>query len=84
MGERISALESWVEGHEALCADRFGDLKQTVNKLVWGVGVIGIGVIGWLAVQLYTVQVSRLPVPSQTSVQVGAPYTPAPAQYRSR
>ncbi len=83
MGERISALESWVEGHEALCADRFGDLKQIVNRLVLGVYVVAFGVMGWLAIQLYTVQMARLPAPSQTSVQVGPAYTTtAPAAPR--
>lgn len=60
VGERLSALEEWVKGHEALCAERYGDLKDTVTWLVRGVFGLLLGILAWLAVQLWSAAQARI------------------------
>ena len=60
MPERVSALEEWVKGHEALCAQRYGDLKDTVTWLVrWVFGML-VAIVAWLGVQLWAGAQARL------------------------
>ncbi len=60
MPERVSALEEWVKGHEALCAQRYGDLKDTVTWLVRGVFGMLLAIVAWLAIQLWNGSQARL------------------------
>jgi len=66
LGERVSALEEWVKGHEALCAERYGDLKGTVTWLVRGVFGLLIAIVAWLAIQLWTGAQARIYALEQT------------------
>jgi hypothetical protein len=52
-GERLTALEQWVKGHEQLCAERYGDLRENMRWLVRGVFGLLVGVVAWLGVQLW-------------------------------
>ena len=73
IGERVSALEEWVKGHEALCAERYGDLRDNMRWLIRGVFGMLIGITAWLGVQLWTGQtarVSALERPDATAVVV--------------
>ena len=60
MPERVTALEAWVKGHEALCAQRYGDLKDTVTWLVRGVFGMLVAILAWLAIQLWNGSLARL------------------------
>ncbi len=60
MPERVSSLEEWVKGHEALCAQRYGDLKDTVTWLVRWVFAMLVAIVAWLAIQLWAGAQARL------------------------
>jgi len=78
IGERVTALEEWMKGHEALCAERYGDLKDTVTWLVRGVFGMLIGIVAWLAVQLWNG--SQLRVEALERAQAHAPVDVKPAE----
>ncbi len=69
MGERVSALEEWVKGHEVLCAERYGDLKDTVTWLVRGVFGLLVAIVAWLAIQLWNGSQDRVRALEQLSSQ---------------
>ena len=68
----MSALEEWVKGHEALCAERYGDLKDVVTWLVRGVFGLLIAIVAWLAIQLWNGAQARLYALEQGPAAVGA------------
>ena len=72
MGERVSSLEEWVKGHEALCAQRYGDLKDIVIWLVRGVFGLLIAIVAWLVVQLWNGNQARIAVLEQAAQTRGA------------
>lgn len=53
MPERVARVESWIEGHENLCAERFGSIRDTQKLLVGLMITTMLAVLGWLAVQLW-------------------------------
>lgn len=69
MGERVTALEQWTRGHEALCAERYGDLKENMRWLVRGVFGLLIGVVAWLGVQLWNGAQARIAELERASIQ---------------
>ena len=60
IGERVTALEQWTRGHEALCAERYSDLKENMRWLVRGVFGLLIGIVAWLGVQLWNGAQARI------------------------
>jgi hypothetical protein len=60
IGERVSSVEAWISGHEALCAERYGGLKSDLRWLIRGVFGMLIAIVAWLAVQLWN---GRSPAP---------------------
>ncbi len=82
MGERVTALEEWVKGHEALCADRYNALRGDMRWIIRGLFGMLIGVAGWLAVQLHAASQQRLDqlehpaAPVRVIQQPGAPTGP--------
>lgn len=77
MGERVAGLESWVDGHEKLCADRYGLLM----KVIAVGGAILITVAGWGLTAVYAAQqhsvellqqISRAPATSTTTTTQSA------------
>ncbi len=60
LGERMAKVESWVDGHEKLCAERYGkiegsivDLKGMIRWASRGVWAAALSLMAWMAVQLY-------------------------------
>ena len=51
--ERMTALETWVEGHEKLCAERYGSLRGDLKWILRGVIGLLLAVCAWLAIQLW-------------------------------
>jgi hypothetical protein len=79
MGERMSGVEAWITGHEALCAERYGGLKSDLRWLIRGMFGMLIGIMAWLAVQLWNGRVPALqPAPPAAVPQNQAP-APSPA-----
>ena len=72
VGERLSALEEWVKGHEALCAERYGDLKGNVTWLVRGVFSMLVAIVAWLGIQLWTSAQARIYALEQARPVAGA------------
>lgn len=67
LGERIAAVEKWQEGHDKLCALRYGEigtaiggLKTGINKAVWLGATVLIGLVGWMGVQLWQGQQAEI------------------------
>lgn len=81
MGERVGSLETWVEGHEKLCAERYGDLKSDVAWLIRGVFGLLIAVIAWLAIQLWNGAQSRVYALEHAASPVTVMQTQQPAAH---
>lgn len=70
MGDRQTVAGAYqkIESHEELCAERYagihsaiGDLKGTVNKVVW-LGVASLlALVGWMGIQLWDGQAKNPP-----------------------
>jgi hypothetical protein len=67
LGERMAGIDSWVEGHEQLCAQRYQTLADGVAGLkrvgFWALGGVTatfVAVIGWMAVQLWDGYAGRI------------------------
>ncbi len=58
--ERMTALETWVEGHEKLCAERYGSLRGDLKWILRGVIGLLLAVCAWLAIQLWDGAQARL------------------------
>lgn len=79
MPERMSAVEAWISGHEALCAERYGGLKSDLRWLIRGVFGLLIGIVAWLAVQLWNGRLlAEHAAPPVTVVQSQAPGSARP------
>lgn len=73
LGERMSSVEAWITGHEALCAERYGGLKSDLRWLIRGVFGMLIGIVAWLAVQLWNGRAAQSAgPPAQESLQAAA------------
>lgn len=57
---RMTAAETWMAEHDERCAERYGELKDTVNWLVRGVFAMLVAIIAWLAIQLWNGSQARL------------------------
>lgn len=53
LGERVSGIESWIEGHETLCADRFKGLRDDLKWIKGGLAAVLVAMVGWLIVQVW-------------------------------
>ena len=72
--DRMMALETWVEGHERLCAERYGSLRGDLKWILRGVIGLLLGVSAWLAIQLWNgaqARISDLERPPQTASKQG-------------
>ena len=57
---RMTAAETWMAQHDERCAERYGELKETVNWLVRGVFAMLVAIIAWLGIQLWNGSQARL------------------------
>jgi hypothetical protein len=57
---RMTAAETWIAQHDERCAERYGELKETVNWLVRGVFAMLAAIVAWLAIQLWNGSQARL------------------------
>lgn len=62
MGERMAAVETWQTQHEILCASRFSEVKNILLWLIATIAAAAISLMGWMAVQLYTMEPLRMTV----------------------
>jgi hypothetical protein len=76
MGERVSRVEAWISGHEALCAERYGGLKSDLRWLIRGVFGMLIGIVAWLAVQLWNGRMAAPPQVAPAAMPQGAVAAP--------
>ena len=60
VGERITALETWIAGHEKLCAERYGSLRGDLKWILRGIVGLLLAVTSWLAIQLWNDSQARL------------------------
>lgn len=68
MGERVATVESWIRGHEKLCADRYGLLM----KVIAVGGAILISVAGWGLAQVYRNQEHQMDLLNQLASRPAA------------
>ncbi len=59
-GERLTALETWIAGHEKLCAERYGSLRGDLKWILRGIFGLLAAVAAWLAIQLWTTSQARI------------------------
>ncbi len=77
VSERTYILEQWVADHDKLCADRYGELKESLTWLVRGAFGIVLAIIAWMAVQLWQGAERRLEVADRAAS--AAPLASSPA-----
>lgn len=59
-----------MKDHDKLCAERYGELKGDVRWVIRGIFGLLIGVVAWLAVQLWNGSQTRLAALERPPVQV--------------
>jgi hypothetical protein len=67
LGERVTAMETWADGHETLCANRYQGLRDDLKWIKGGIGAVLVAVIGWALVQVWS---TRNYVPPNQGVTV--------------
>jgi hypothetical protein len=60
MAERVTALETWIAGHETLCAERYGSLRADLKWILRGIIGLLLAVSAWLAIQLWSQSQARI------------------------
>ena len=59
-----------IEAHEQLCAERYRNISDKINWMLMGTGSIVVGLMAWMAVQLYALE------PLRDATIYGRPTTP--------
>ena len=57
---RMTAAEVWIQGHEKLCAERYGSLRSDLKWILRGIVGLLLAVTAWLAIQLWNGSQARL------------------------
>lgn len=69
-GQTVAGAYAQIQSHEVLCAERYKNIQEKMNWILGGLGIIFIGLVGWMAVQLYTLEPLRVAAYSQTQTVV--------------
>lgn len=56
----VSAAFVKIEAHEALCAERYRGINEKLHMIMGGLATLFLGLLGWMAVQLYTLEPLRV------------------------
>lgn len=71
-----------IEAHEALCAERYKGIEEKLHWLLGGLASLVLGLLAWMAVQLYSLEPLRVqaaaarPAASAAAVSAAMPSTP--------
>lgn len=49
-----------IAAHEELCAERYKGINEKLDMLIKGAGLVIVGLVSWMAVQLYTLEPLRV------------------------
>ena len=85
--ERMTVAGAYdkIEGHEALCAERYSRIHESIDEIkggmrwiIGGLATIVMGLLAWMAVQLYSLEPLRIaaaarPVPAPTLAPASSP-----------
>lgn len=63
--QTVAGAYAAIESHENLCAERYRGINEKLHWIMAGMGATLIGLIGWMAVQLYTLEPLRIAAASQ-------------------
>lgn len=55
----IASAHARMDTHEAVCAERYENIKALLKWIVGGLVALVFGLMGWMGVQLYTLQPLR-------------------------
>lgn len=61
---RVAVLEERLEGHEKICAERYGEISKSFDRVHGRLDWIMRGIIGLLAAMLAWVVVNGVPWPA--------------------
>lgn len=76
MGERMAAVETWQTQHEILCASRFSEVKNILFWLIGTIAAAALSLMGWMMVQLYTMEPMRMQVTASPPAAVSVARQP--------
>lgn len=58
--QSVTGAYAKIEGHEALCNERHNTINQKLNGIGAGIVIVALGMLGWMAIQLYTLEPVRV------------------------
>ena len=58
--QTVSGAFDRIEAHENLCAERYKGINEKLDMLIKGSGFVIVGLVSWMAVQLYTLEPLRV------------------------
>lgn len=73
----IAGAYARIANHEQICAMRYGPIFRFLWGISAGVALIVVGLLAWMAVQLYSLQPLRVAAAQQQGRGAGASYAPA-------
>jgi hypothetical protein len=68
--QTVAGAYAKIEGHEALCFERYRSINEKLRWILSGLVMIFLGLLGWSMVQLYTLEPLRVSA-QQRPVNVG-------------
>ena len=71
----VAGAYAKIDSHEDLCAVRYKSMDEKINWILSGLGMMFIGLVAWMAIQLYTLEPLRAAAYASTSTQVTTTHT---------
>lgn len=63
--QSVAGAYDRIEAHEELCAERYRGINEKLGWVLGGMGATLVGLITWMAVQLYTLEPLRIAASTQ-------------------
>jgi hypothetical protein len=58
--QTVAGAYAKIDAHEDLCAERYKGINEKLGWIMGGLGMTIVGLVSWMAVQLYTLQPLRM------------------------
>ncbi|MDB5431095.1 MAG: hypothetical protein JWP35_2211 [Caulobacter sp.] len=79
--QTVAGAYQAVADHERLCAERYRGINEKLGWILGGLATLFFGLLGWMAVQLYTLEPLRVAAAAQAAA--AAPPSPPPPRPQS-
>jgi hypothetical protein len=73
--QTVAGAMSRIAAHEAVCAERYRNIEWKMNVVLGGLGMVIMGMLGWLIVTVYTLEPLRAQAYSQTQTSTSITHT---------